>query len=181
MKKYIGNTPVTILLIALLWSCSKSNGPTDYASFIKDKTWWGTLTHTGQEMEYYSIHFNSDSSMIWDEALVSLPGHWHVDGKKLTISFQPSSLEITADISDDKKLINIEDNSGNYEINSGQIIENPNIALENSVWKGTVMLGTQQPAEMDFNANNKVVLTTGTTAYPENPYSRSASGGGVTN
>ena len=133
MKKYVSTMLVILLLTVTIFSCKKSNGPKDYNASIKDKTWWGEFAYTGQDAEYYSVHFNVDNSLTWTQWSGDYPGQWTLNGKQLTITFTGNSVEINADISDDDKLMNISDNTANSEINSGQLIVNPKISLDNTV------------------------------------------------
>src|SRR6266700_5670284 len=175
MKKYIRTILITLLSVSVIAGCKKST-PNDYASSIKNKTWWGQLTYTGKTSEYYSVQFGADNSLIWSQMSGDYPGNWFVEGKTITITFRDNSVQIKADISDDDKLMNITDNTGNSEINSGQLIVNPNISLENTVWKGSLVYAvTPDDYQLSFMPDSKVQSKYFNINYTEN-YTRSASG-----
>jgi hypothetical protein len=93
------------------------------------------------------------------------------------MTFISNGVEITADISDDNKLMNIQDNTGSYEINSGALIANPNLPLDNTIWKGSYFNGgAQQPVQLSFSPGSVLTATFG--AYPVQvvTYTRSKSG-----
>ena len=111
MKKYITAILITAFLVAIVTGCSKSSSPSpkDYGTLIKDKTWSGAITYTGKTTEYYSVHFNIDNTLTWAQLSGEYTGHWTLDGKKITMTFDDNSVTITADISYDKEWLNIAD------------------------------------------------------------------------
>lgn len=134
MKKYINIMMVTLMVMGLLFSCKKSSTPIpkDYTVLIKDKTWWGQLIYTGQTAEYYCIQFNTNGSFTWSQLLGDYPGHWVINGNRLTMIINANDLQIEADISDDNNLLNITDNINSLKVNSGELNANPNITLDNT-------------------------------------------------
>jgi hypothetical protein len=102
--------------------------------------------------------------------------HWAIHDKQITMTFDANTAQVKADISVDDKLINITDNTGYYEINSGQIIANPDILLDNTLWKGTASL---VPTTLRFKSGLKVEAELGDNIYGSDPYKRSASGGAI--
>jgi hypothetical protein len=175
MKKYLKIILVVIFYTSLLFSCKKDSAPKDYTASIKDKTWWGELAYTGKTIEYYSVHFNADNSLIWSQLSGDYSGHWALEGKAVTITFTGNSLEIKANISDDDKLVNITDNSSASEIKSGQLIITPNVYLDNTVWKGSIIT-TSQPFQMSFTSPLKVETKYEAAPFGPYTYSRSVSG-----
>ena len=174
MKKYV-NTILAILFYApLLLSCKKDSTK-DYTASIAGKTWWGVFTYTGKDAEYYSIHFNADNTLLWSQFSGDYTGRWVVNGAALTMSFDVSKAEIKASISDDDKLLNITDKTGNSVINYCELIANPNIPVDNTVWKGKIVTGAPYLVEMSFRPAFKIDLQIGYT-YTNNTYTRSASG-----
>src|SRR5689334_23368726 len=127
---------ITLVFMTILFSCGEDDPSKDYAASIKDKTWWGTFTYTGETAQYYSVHFSADNTLVWSQLSGDYPGEWTVKGKSLTLHFTGSSAEIKADISDDDKLIAIMDTTPSYEINNGQLLQSSNVPLENTVWNG---------------------------------------------
>jgi len=162
---------VMILLAAMVAGCAKSSS-NPYDGSIKDKTWWGKIAYTGKIAENYSVHFNADNSLLWTQLSNNYEGHWTLDGKHLTISFTINTAKIEADITSDDKLENITDNTSFYNINSGQLIQNPKLSLENTVWKGSWV---SSPYQINFLDGSKIKMIIGTTEYPVT-YTRSASG-----
>ncbi len=172
MKKLISKILAVLLITVITTGCKKNAEPKDYSQSIKDKTWWGTLNYTGQSDQFYSVQFNADNSLLWNQMSGETPGHWVLDGKTLKITFSGNSVEIKAGISDDNKLINISDNTGNSEIKSGELIVNSGVPLDNSNWIGTGAGGVQ----IAFEPAYKFKLFIGASPYGPYIYTRSASG-----
>ncbi len=162
MKKYLIVILFLIASIAFL-SCKKESttAPKDYSSSISNKNWWGTFNNAGESTQYYSVHFNEDNSLLWSQTSGDYAGTWSLNGNKLTVNFTAPTVTLTAEISDDNKLTNIITNTPN-KVNSGTLIENPNVFLENSVWN---VLRTHVPTDatilfkFTFIPNNKVLLS----------------------
>jgi len=176
MKKHFSIILETLIVLGIFSSCEKSNTLKDYSASIKDKTWWGTITYTGQIPEYYSIHFNSDNSLIWSQLSGDYEGHWVVKGNQVTITLNGSGAQITADISDDDKLMNFSDNTELSEVNTGELIKTPIVFLDNTSWAGSVINVDVNPTAiiMNFTPDNNVEIAHFSQgAYI---YSRSASG-----
>lgn len=182
MKKSLSILIITTLLISIFISCSKDDNTSNdlpiknYTAAIKGKNWFGELTYTGKPIEYYSVVFNADNTLVWSQLSGDYTGNWIVNEKLLTMTFTGNTAEIKATISDDDKLINISDNTGYYEIKSGQLILNPNIPLDNTIWKGTVDPYTLQ---LSFMPSNVVEMKIGSTTYAPYSYQKSTSGGAI--
>lgn len=179
MKKYINTILVLILVSGILAGCKKDKSPAakDYASSIKDKTWWGVLTYTGKPAEYYSVHFSADNTLVWSQLSGDYTGIWTISNKTITLKFSGSGAEIKADLTEDDKLVAITDNTSSYEINNGQLISSPKISLENTIWKGTVIGGVSDALQLSFMAGSKVEIKLSNKNYGPFIYSRPASGG----
>ena len=145
MKKYISILLATAFLTGLTMGCKKSNSiaPKDYAASIKDKTWWGELAYTGKTPEYYSVHFNADNTLTWSQFQGDYTGHWVLNNKQVTITFDGNTIQIKADISDDDNLVNITDNTAASEIKSGELAANSTISLDNTQWNGNTQVPTK--------------------------------------
>ncbi|MEP6726568.1 MAG: hypothetical protein ABJC98_12150 [Bacteroidota bacterium] len=145
MKKYLHIIPIIAIITGILFSCKKSNddAPKDYSASIKDKTWWGELAYTGKTPEYYSVHFNTDNTLTWSQFQGDYTGHWALNNKQVTITFDGNTTQIKADISDDDNLVNITDNTGASEIKSGEITVNSTTTLDNTVWNGNTQVPTK--------------------------------------
>jgi hypothetical protein len=181
MKKHLALIIVTLILAPIINSCKKDSAPKDYTTSIKDKTWWGTLTYAGKATEYYSVYFNTDNSLIWSQLSGDYPGQWSLSGKELTMSFPILGSEIKADVSNDNKLMNFIDNNSAVVINSGELLPNPAIPLDNTTWKGTISIGGAPYAlQISFLTGLKIEVKIGNVTYP-NPYKRIAAGGAFTN
>jgi hypothetical protein len=188
MKKYLSITLFTILLVSFVTGCKKTNSatPKDYTPSIKDKTWWGMFTYTGKDAEYYSVHFNADNTLLWSQFSGDFTGQWAINGQELTMTFDVSKAAIKAGISDDDKLLNITDNTGNFEINAGQLVADPNIPLDNTLWEGKPVLASGLYGyQMEFMPALKITIQETyfippslyqSYFYPNNTYKRSASG-----
>ena len=179
MKKHLYAVLVALLSMGIAFSCKKSSTPVakNYTASVKDKTWWGMLAYTGKPREYYSVHFNTDNSLTWSQLSGDTPGQWVLDDKSLTITFTGNSVQIKAGISDDDKLVNITDNTGSSEINSGQLVEKPNQPLDNTVWKGSYFNGgSQQPLQLAFSPLAVITANFGALPTQVQTYTRSASG-----
>lgn len=137
-----GIMAITLLIMGIVVSCSKGNepAPKDYGISIKDKTWWGQLSYTGKPLEYYSVHFKADNSLLWSQLSGDYPGQWVVNGKQLTMTFPGIGTTIKADISDDR-LLDISDDNTAFAIATGERVLNPTISLDNTIWKGSFLQG----------------------------------------
>ena len=173
MKKHISIIPITLIIFSILISCKKSDTPKDYGASIKDKKWWGTFSNAGENIQYYSVHFNADSSLLWSQLSGDYAGKWTLEGNKLTLNFTALAVKITAEISDDNKLLNIVTNSPN-KVYTGKLNENTDNLLDNTVWKQT----SNSPSliQLSFYSGEKVELKIGPITYARNPYTRSSSG-----
>lgn len=184
MKKYISIIIVTAALLGGITGCKKNNdaSSTGYGSSIKDKTWSGTLTYTGKTPEYYSVHFNADNTLVWVQLSGGYTGHWAISGKTITITFDANTAKIVADVSGDNELLNIADNTGAYEINSGVLVATPNISLDNTVWKGAeinTISNATKPLQLTFKPGYLVEFKSGATVIGTNSYSRNAGGAAI--
>jgi hypothetical protein len=176
------NTSSSCILLMVFFSgivlpaCKKSDPSLkDSTSSVKGKTWWGAITFTGKELEYYSVHFNADNTLLWSQASGDFSGQWIINGKELSMTFDVSKEVIKASISNDK-LLNITDNTSSYEVNSGQLIENPDIPVENTIWRGQVLDGTPYTVRLEFKPNFKVDAQVGVSFSSSNTYTRSGPG-----
>ena len=95
MKNGIIKILAFLFSAGILVGCKKENGPAakDYAASIKEKTWWGVVTYTGKEAEYYSVHFNSDNTLMWSQFAGDYSGHWATSGNALTITLDVGDAE----------------------------------------------------------------------------------------
>src|SRR5688572_28553732 len=155
MKEYSSIILVTLLSVSTMVSCKKE--AKDYTAFIKDKIWWGMLTNAGGQAEYYSVHFKTDNSLLWNQLAGEYPGKWVINGKRLTMDFATLGVQIKADITDDNKLTNIVTNNSNI-VNSGELLENTNIPLNNTFWKGTLPVNNSSLFEMSFMPGGNVQI-----------------------
>jgi len=177
MKTYVRTFSIILLVMATVTSCKKSNTPDrkDYTASIKDKTWWGMLANTGKTPEYYSVHFNTDNSLTWSQLSGDNTGHWLLDGKDLTITFDGNSVEIKGSISDDDQLVNIKDNAPAYEINSGELIANSTIPLDNTIWTGTIDYPSTKALQLGFKPGLLVTINIENSPVKTYTYTRSSS------
>jgi len=172
MKKVISIIPVILFVMSITFSCKKDNEPKDYGASIKDKKWWGTFSNAGENIQYYCVHFNADSSLVWSQLSGDYAGQWTVDGNKLTLNFTTLAVKITAEISDDNKLLNITTNSPN-KVYTGKLNNNTDNLLDNTVWKETN--NSPSAVQLSFFSGEKVKLKIGSVTYA-NSYTRSSSG-----
>lgn len=178
MKKIITNIMLVLMASLILFSCKKDSSK-NYADSIAAKTWWGKFAYTGKSSQYYSIAFSASGTFTWSERSGDYLGHWAVEGNHLTITFDASGRKIKSDISEDGKLLNIENNPAyGYTITSGELISNPNTSpLDNTLWKGTYTLENAQTVivNLRFLPGSKFQFeSAGSTPYPF-VYTRSAS------
>ena len=182
MKKYLSIISITLLSIATLFNCNDEDAaPKDYAASIKDKTWWGTLTNSGEAIQYYSVHFNAGNSLVWSQLSGDYLGQWSLDKNKLTITFTAPAVIVTTEISDDNTWVNITTNTSNI-VNSGELVANPNITLDNTEWNGVdISGGVTKSLKLIFTPNlevSTVIDNKGAGGVPYN-YTRLASGGAI--
>jgi hypothetical protein len=178
MKKYLSSIPTLLFCAGILFSCKKDSTPTpkDYTASIKDKTWSGAITYTGKTTEYYAVHFKANNTLEWAQLSGIYTGHWIINGKELTLTFDGNTVQITADISDDSTLMNIIDNTGVYEVNSGRMIADPGLPLDYTVWKGTrtnTVTGTILPYEMNFITGSTFQIKLANIVIGTSSYTRS--------
>jgi len=176
MKKYTNLIPVTLIIMSILVNCKKSDTPKNYLESIKDKTWWGTLTYNGQKAEYYSVHFNADNSLLWSQLSGDYAGSWVINDKQLKMTFPALGSEIKGDISENDTLMNISDNNASVTINSGKLIANPNILLDNTVWLGSANITTSKVLELAFIPGSQVRINIENSTIKSYVYTRSLSG-----
>jgi hypothetical protein len=182
MKKYLSILLVTLLSTAILSSCKKSNtaATKDYAASIKNKTWWGSLNYPLDTTQYYSVHFNADNTLLWSQLSGDYTGKWAINVNVLTITFDLNSAVIRATITDDDKLKDITHTINTWEIQSGQLIPNPLIPLDNTVWNGWVYPpatgGILTPIKLSFLPGSAIVILRAGISYGPYAYTRSASG-----
>jgi hypothetical protein len=139
---FLKTTLIVFLLITFLSDCKKESTPAkDYSTSVKDKTWWGEFTYAGKTKEYYSLYFKADGTFTWSQLLGDYAGTWKLVGNKLTASFTDSKLDMTATITDDNTFTSITYPANVATISSGYLVANPGIALENTVWNGSLYNG----------------------------------------
>jgi hypothetical protein len=97
------------------------------------------------------------------------------------MTFDANTAEIKAAISDDNKLTSITDNTGYYEINTGEIITNESIQLDNTLWKGPINNYALKILQLSFKPGFIVEpkhdnITVGSGSYP---YKKLSAGGGI--
>ncbi len=183
MKRYGCTISMMILFMSIIPGCKKESGPPpkDYSLSINGKSWWGMLTYTGNSPEYYSVHFKSDKTLLWSQLSGDYPGQWVVNDNKLTMLFSGIGAEITAEISDDEKLMNIKDNTNSFTIDTGELLTTPDIPLVSTVWNGNITIGGNlHPIQLNFVSANSVQVKIGNVMYP-NSYIRSPSGSAFRN
>jgi hypothetical protein len=185
MKKQFSLIP-TILIFAILFiSCKKetasdSNKPKDYAASIVNKTWWGTFAYKNQTDEYYSMYFNADNTLEWDQFLGKFKGFWVLDSNRLTITFEGNDTKITAKIGEDSTLSHFSDNTDFSEIKSGQMVGNPKITLDNTTWEGKFKhLEDSISVKLEFKEKSQFLGTFMSTQFIVSDYSSSSSGGAL--
>ena len=188
MKKHLKIFLATVIVTGIIAGCKKDKiaAVKDYVSSVKDKTWWGEFTYTGKPVEYYCVHFNNDNTLLWSQFSGDYTGKWVINGKELTMIFDVSKAEIKANISADDKLLDITDNTGSFEMNTGQLSADPNISLDNTVWDGKPFTTNLYSLAISFVPISKVDIQE-TYFYPpslyksyfylNNTYTRPASGG----
>jgi hypothetical protein len=173
MKKYLKMIAISMVMVIALNNCKKDDNvvPKNYLAAIGNQTWWGTFTYTGQNAEYFSVHFNANNTLMWSQSLGDYPGKWTIDGKALTMNFT-NGTQIRADITDDNKLTNIVANTKFYIVNSGQQVASTFIVLDNTMWEGTTkIMGSSDPLAATFRPNLAATIDN-----VEYEYSKSASG-----
>jgi hypothetical protein len=181
MKAYSIIALSIFLSIVLMSGCKKDDAPKDYAEAISNKTWSGSITYTGDSIQYYTVYFNPDKSLLWSQYSGDYPGNWVLSGKQVSMSFVGNNAIIKADITDDDKFSNITvENTNAYKVNSGALVASPAMGLESTTWDGTGFSGfSQYPYQMNFLPGGIVRLKLNNTLYPSYPYTRSASGAAI--
>jgi hypothetical protein len=162
MKKHTSMLLIVVLNAGVFISCKKDNKTKDKS--VAGKTWFGQVTYTYQSPEYYCIHFNDDHSLIWSQFSGDSTGRWLQEGRSLKINFTGNSNEIRAEISDNDTLMNVSDNSTNFQINSGKLVADPNMSIDNTLWKSIIYdksSGISLAMQMSFKPDSKVEIKVG--------------------
>jgi hypothetical protein len=157
MERHSRVIVIAMLSLITIISCKKDK---DYNKVIKNKTWWGQLTNPGELPQYYSMYFKEDGSLIWSQRLADYTGKWVVNNNQLTMDFLLPAVQIKADISDDNKLTNMTANNSSV-VSNANLIANPAITLDNSVWNGTLYVGVgpSQSLQLIFLSGSKLNVT----------------------
>jgi hypothetical protein len=176
MKRNVYFMTVLIILFGLISSCQKTsvvNAITPpaltIADSIKNKNWWGTFSYTGARHEYYSVEFNADGSLLWEQYSGDTKGHWTLTDKKISISFEGNDEVITADISGNY-LINFSDNTDKSEILTGNKLNNPHISVAGSIW--TTPYNTILDFSIIFLSEDSASVRFFVTSYDPHQYQR---------
>jgi hypothetical protein len=183
MKKLTDQLIIPMALIMLLFSCKKEDSPApeaprDYSTAFKNTNWAGEITYTNDSVQYYSIRFKEDKTLVWSQFFGDYPGNWGVTGKQLTMTFNANSAIIRADIGDDDRFSNITvSNTGAYIVNSGWQVKDTITALEGTKWLGSCYISTARyPFATSFLPGPKLELTINGFVKPLTNYTISASG-----
>ena len=181
--KYSSMLVALLLFAATFSSCKKENTEPkakDYAASIKDKSWWGVFTYTGETSQYYTVHFNSDNTLTWSQLSGDYAGQWVITDKTIAFTVSGINVSIKAEISNDDNLVNISDNLSTLEINNGKLFTTAKLDLEHTVWKGTGLAGggTSNIIQISFLVGFKAELKLNNTTYPPFSYQTSAYGRG---
>lgn len=183
MKPYPFIALSVILSITLLSGCNKDNNdtPKDYTSSVSNKTWSGIIVYTGDSIQYYTVHFKEDKTLLWSQLAGDYPGNWGLVGNQLTLTFTGSNAVIKATITDDDHFANIVvENTAAYKVNSGIRIENPNMTLESTIWNGGGFFAVAQyPYQMSFLPGSKVQMKINNVVHPLYTYTRTDSGAAI--
>jgi hypothetical protein len=180
MKKFVSVLVIIAWSCIIFTSCKKSNDSSNNgntSSAVSDKTWWGMFTYPGDTTEYYSVHFNADSTMLWNQMLGEYGGKWTLSGNHLSMNFT-NGVIITADITGGNKLSAFKVNNTSI-INSGELLASPYTqSLDGTKWRGAFYdkIGSDYPMGMEFKSGNQVDITIDGMATETFSYVRSGSG-----
>lgn len=170
MKKLFTTSVLLLLTIAFLSGCKKDKG-TDYAAAIKDKVWVGIFNYKTAPDQFYSIHFKADGSLVFSEFRGDYNGTWKMDGKQLSITI---GAKVSANISEDNKLIDIVNDANNdWELKTGELNSNPDIALVGTTWKG---LRVADEVIFSFKPGSMVDATRANNSMYSGDYTRTGAG-----
>jgi hypothetical protein len=183
MKKLTDQLIIPMALIMLLFSCKKEDSPApeaprDYSTAFKNTNWAGEITYTNDSVQYYSIRFKEDKTLVWSQFSGDYPGNWGITGKQLTMTFDASNAIVRADVGDDDRFSNIVvSNTGSYIVNSGWQVKNTLIALEGTLWLGSCYISTAlYPFEISFLPGSKLELKLNGFVKPLTNYTVSPAG-----
>jgi len=180
--KHIITLSLLFIAVTNLVSCNKTDATTpvskDYSASIKEKSWWGEITYTGKNTEYYSVYFKADGTLLWSQLSGDYPGHWAIKDKELTMTFDANSVAIEATLTDDDYFTNISDNTNLYEVNNGAIVAISNITLDNTTRSGSLRSSPSIMLQMTFTPGGMVQVNFANSVInvPQT-YKRTASGG----
>ena len=173
----------TIVSTIMLFGCNEDDPTKDYAASIRNKTWWGTLTNTGEAAQYYSVHFDTDGGLVWSQLSGDYGGKWVVEKNKVTLTFSAINVIVTGEISENDTLMNITTNTLN-KVNSGKLGPNPMTVWENTLWKG-MLWASNEPGfsykikflQILFTPNLKYSISMPALGASDFSYEQSPSGG----
>ena len=148
MKKYLNLALVVITATGTLFSCKKDSAPKDYASLFNNTVWTGEFHYTLKTVQPVSIEFKTGGQLTWYELAGEFPGTWKLDNGKITITF-PSANTVTADITSDNKLTNMQHTGSSWVIDNAELNTTPDETVDNTKWGTTNLLFT-------FKAGDKV-------------------------
>lgn len=165
MKKIIS---VAIVLLLVTISCQKNKG-VDIAALFKNKIWTGQFNYLNMGPEYYSLQCKEDGSFTWYQYGLSHTGTLKLEEKLLTLTFNNGNI-IKAEVSDDKILVNIQNDAANgWSLSSGEYNTATEQALDGTTWKEKNNQGI-----LSFSSGAKVSGTGIFAGTQDNSYSRIA-------
>lgn len=111
---------------------------------IDGTVWAGTYKDGDYVPANYVMELNADGTLIWHDYSQSLyNGYWKVEKGQIYFTFTSSNSTVKADITDDLKLKNIQNNIYNVQngiankwlLEDGELNTKTDIVLDNTTWK----------------------------------------------
>lgn len=142
MKTYLS----ILLLITLCCACSKKNDDPpannpDRKEWFTSKTWTGEYKDPGRPhaQAVYSLAFGTGGNVVLSTIMGDSTGTYTLDKDKLVMSFYGNAIKISATVTDDSKLSDIQHlTASNWEMVSGSMNKaNTTQPLDGTTWKGS--------------------------------------------
>src|SRR5690349_8875338 len=139
----------TGLMFLIIAGCKKENNKADaYPSLFKNTVWTGEFHYTSKPSEPVSMEFKEGGQVTWYEWAGDFPGTWKVEKELLTVTFSDGRA-FSASITPDHKLSNFQNLAVNgYELDNAALNNEPDVSLDNTVWKGTNVVMQFKPGSL---------------------------------
>lgn len=177
MKQFMKFFAVAGIVCAMQSGCTKADavgttGPgttdsnvteTPKDTIVTGATWFGGMILPGNGGEYYAVHFNADSTLIWSELSGDYDGTWSLSNKRITIDLPIHNVKIAADVSDGHTFNNITCDNPGFAVFACERMQNEEVQVSGTSWQGHISTEdahTRTPIALQFIDDSKVQIIT---------------------